>query len=281
MSKRKHIKQQPQKSLPAPKVSYNAGALTVVIPVYGRFDMLEKCLASIPEAVGDIPYNVVIYDNNSPDADIFYTNHKNEKILVLLGKENLGFPRACNIAARKKPGEFLFFLNSDVVLYPNAIKYALENFEDVDVGVVGMKLLFPKGSPSGPAGKVQHVGLQTNIRGEIEHAFIGWSPDNPKVMAMLDVIGVTGAALFIRRSMWNVVGGFDEVYGMGTYEDVDLCFKVISMGKKVMVEQRSVGEHWTGATAREYKIGYPINRNKMIFEDRWGGSFPWTQLLHA
>ena len=255
--------------------------LSVIIPVHGRFDLLEQCLSALPDAARDVPYKVILIENASPkeEADPFYARISSA-FAVIRNKTNLGFPKACNQGARKALTPLLFFLNSDVILKPGAISNMVKALDDPNIGIVGAKLIFPHGTQSGPEGKVQHVGLATDIRGEWVHLFIGWNPDNAKVRAVRDVLAVTGAALMTRRSIYNQVGGFDEAYGVGTYEDVDYCLKVRLTGKNVIVEQAAVGEHWTNATARAYSLSFPLNQNKSIFMSRWINKYPWSAWLH-
>lgn len=270
--------------------------LDIVIPVYGRFDLLDKCLGAIPEAVGDLSYNVIIVDNNSPDdgneATLFYSgklwNRKTElqNVVVIRNKENFGFPRACNIGSQRKNSPLLFFLNSDVILQKDALVNAIKAIDDPKIGVVGMKLIFPSedlgtlDANVRPAGKVQHVGLCTNIRGNFYHIFIGWNPNHPKVLAVKEAYAVTGAALLTRRSIWNKIGGFNEIYGGGTYEDVDFCLSARDIGYNVIVEQSAVGIHYTNGTAEFYKIGYPMMQNQLIFMGRWSNKLNYTEYLH-
>lgn len=254
--------------------------LDIVIPVYGRFDLLKLCLEAIPKAAQDISYQIILVDNNSPEgADEFYGTTDS---IIVRNKENRGFPKACNQGAKHRLADspLIFFLNSDVILHPGAINNMVMAMDDPNVGIVGAKLLFPKDTPSGPEGRVQHVGLATNINGDFEHLFIGWKPDNPKVMKVREVLAVTGAAMMIRRSIFLSFGGFDEMFGNGTYEDVDLCLKVRLAKKDVIVEQSAVGWHYTNATVRQYGIGFPVMQNKSLFLSRWMNQYPWTSWMH-
>lgn len=266
-----------RKSQPKP-----VSLVDIIIAVYGRFDLLKLCLESIPDAAKDISYHITLIDNNSPDqaeANMFYKELSG--IRVIQNKENIGFPRACNQGASLSKSPLLFFLNSDVILFEDAIKHLVMAMDNPKVGAVGMKLLFPPDVESGPEGKIQHVGLYTDINGMFQHLFIGWSPDNPKVLAVRDVLALTGAALMTRHEWYRKLGGFDEIYGGGTYEDVDYCMKLRLNEKDVIVEQKAMGYHYTNASANEYKIGFPIQQNKSIFEARWAGKYPYTEYLHA
>ena len=62
MSKR-HRKNQTRQVQKQPIPSY---LVSIVIPNYGRFDLLEKCLAAIPDAFGDLSYEVILVENGSP-----------------------------------------------------------------------------------------------------------------------------------------------------------------------------------------------------------------------
>lgn len=262
----------------------------IIIPVYQRFDLLAKCLDAIPAACDGLLYRVYIFDNGSPAeaADNFYSEIDSQDIKIIRNKENIGFPRACNQAFNRGFSPFVFFLNDDVILSPRSIRYMIEEIEaDPHIGIVGMKLIFPEftdlpqSADQRPPGKVQHVGLETSIRADVYHQFIGWSPDNPKVLAVRDVYGVTGAALMTTRTLFNRAGKFQEIYGLGTYEDIDLCLTVRKMGYNIIVCQKAIGIHHTGATSVTYNLAYPINENKSIFMQRWSRELDWTEWKNA
>lgn len=272
----------------------------VILPVYGRFDLLTQCLDSIPEAMGTIPYSVTIVDNNSPDKVKFYADEIQKyydpllfscKIDIVQNKTNLGFIGACNKGARRGTSPLIFFLNSDVILEPDSINKLVKTLDTPNIGVVGMKLLFPTSTQlheSGldmrirPAQKVQHIGLMTNVRGEVIHSFIGWSADSKKVnLVDLDedgnelpyqarsVMAVTGAALMVRRNVFKLAGGFDKDFGTGTYEDVSLCMASRKLGYNVVVNPHAVGTHFVGASSEKYNAGFPLNQNYQIFVNKW------------
>ena len=259
--------------------------LDIIIPVMNRFDLLEKCIQSISSAANEIKYNLILVDNASEKdkADQFYASL--DKAIVIRNKENMGFPRACNQGASRKYSPLILFLNSDVILETNAIFNLVKTMDNPTIGVAGMKLLFPDeeqiydakiNSNIRPAQKVQHVGMFCNLHGDFFHAYIGWSADNPKVLAIKDAYAVTGAALITRRNIWNKAGGFYEGYGIGTYEDIDFCLTVRDMGYNIVIEQTAVGTHYVGATAEQHKISYPLQYNRLIFLQRWANRLNYT-----
>lgn len=281
MSKRKRSK---------PTTTKASTLLDIVICVYGRFDLLSKCLASIPEAAGNIKYNIILVDNNSPEQEVARTFYDSldTNITVIRNKENLGFPRGCNIGARRKTSPLLFMLNSDVILEKGSIDLLVRSLDDPTIGVAGMKLLFPSSEQLieanmqnveqyRPADTIQHIGLETNISANFIHIFVGWSKGHPKVNVMHETYAVTGAALMTRRLIWQKLGGFYEGYGHGTFEDVDFCLSARALGYNVIVVPKAVGTHYVGATAVEYNIHYPLTANRFLFMQRWGDKLNYTE----
>lgn len=284
----------------------------IVIPVYGRPDLLRKCLQGVELAGLDVDYRLILVDDQSPnpgEMDLVYSG-LNGQAKVTKNPQNLGFPATANRGAAMGNAPAILFLNSDVVLQGGAIRRMLATLwgghgeekikpEGMDsnletVGVVAPKLLFPDEShdPSRPAGKVQHAGIVFNGSGTPVHVCIGWSADNPKVNIPRNMQAVSGACLMTRRDVWDHIargyrqmgdpsgGGFSEVYGRGTYEDVEFCLAVRSAGYRVVYEPRAVGTHWVGASAEQVQEGYPINRNHNVFMARAGHMFLWCEWLY-
>ena len=257
-------------------------SVDIIIPVYGRYDLLEDCLNSIPLAFPDTPYKVYVFDNATPmdhnEKQKFFSKHA---VKVTFSKQNVGFPLACNASAQKGKGKYIFLLNSDVVLDPGSgevlVRYLAEH---EDVGVVGMKLLFPSnvvGEDANirPAGKVQHVGITFDINAKPQHAFVGWSADNPKTMGVIEPDAVTGAALMTRRSLWYKIGGLNRKYGMGSVEDCAYCLSVKKLGHRIVVPTEAQGTHYTGgSTTKETR--FPLDFNMQLLYQEWIGEIQWT-----
>lgn len=251
----------------------------VVIPIYGKLEFLEKCLACLPKAFEQTSFQVLALDNGSPDKgaqEIVLKAFPNARFQRL--KENAGFPKGCNTAARWGRSPLILFLNTDAFMEPGSGDILVQDMiDDHKIGILGMQLRFTDDTPHGMAGNIQHAGLDINIRGEAVHTYLGWSPDNERVQEQCEPFAVTGAALMIRRELWNKGGGFWEEYGIGTWEDVDLCLTVRAMGYKIIYEPRAVGYHYVGASALENKIAYPLNENSQIFHYKWKGKINWSE----
>ncbi len=265
--------------------------VSIVIPNYQRFDLLRKCLDAIPDAMEDIPYEIILVENGSSrkEAMEFFSSYPlPENLQVVKLTKNIGFPAAVNRGVKSATSPLIFLLTNDVILDPGSGVPMVMDMDNPEIGIVGMKLRFPSdielseaslvhGNGNRPAERVQHIGLFTNLRGQIFHMYLGWSVDNPRVCALREVYAVTGAAFMTRRKLWHKVGGMDEVFGKGCYEDIDLCLKLREAGLMVVVNQKATAKHYTGATAEQSKEAFPLNQNRIIFEQKWYNKLMYTE----
>lgn len=290
--------------------SQGAHELDIVIPVYGKPDLLKECLDSILIAGFDVDYQLFIVDDVSPnkaEMDLLYGS-LNGTTTILRNAQNRGFPGTANRGANAGRSPAILFLNSDVALKNGAIRAMLTALwggdsaqgpitpsPDAKTGVVGPKLLFPESADIPPQwrGTVQHAGLAINAQGRPFHIQKGWQATNPRLNEARAMQAVTGACLMTRRDVWETVrqvyrragdpsdGGFNEIYGLGTYEDVEYCFAVRGNGYKIVYEPAAVGYHHVGASvALREEGGYPLGRNQSIFMARCGHLLFWDEWLY-
>lgn len=287
---------------------YQAHELDIVIPVYGRPDLLKKCLQALDIAALDVDYQLFIVDDCSPDRDALEPIYSsvNSDTKVLYNQQNRGFPATVNRGAEAGLSPAILLLNSDVILKSGSLRAMLNTLwgdspngpitpsPDAKNGVVGPKLLFPEDSEIPPAwqGKVQHAGLAINGEGIPFHIQKGWSADNPRLNEPRAMQAVTGACLMTRRETWEAIkkpykaagdpssGALNEIYGLGCYEDVEYCFAARGAGYKVVYEPKAVGYHYTGASVKGHEGGgYPMGRNHSIFMARCGDFIFWDEWL--
>ena len=291
------------------RLNANQHELDIVIPVYGRADLLRECLKGVEIAGLDVDYQLFLIDDDSPDQaemNLLY-NSLNGNTRIVKNDTNLGFPGTANRGAGLGSSPAILFLNSDVMLQAGAIRTMLNALwgdqspkgpitpsPDAPVGVVAPKLLFPEDASIPPEGwgKVQHAGLAISAQGQPFHIQIKWHPDNPRLNQPRAMQAVSGACLMTRRNAWDKAaqvyrqagdpssGGFNEIYGLGCYEDVEYCFAVRGNGYKIVYEPKAVGTHYVGASVKQRKDGgYPLGRNHSIFMARCGHLLFWDEWL--
>jgi GT2 family glycosyltransferase len=290
---RRSKQKQTQRGQPTPRT-----LIDIVLPIYGEFVIATTAIEKVAEAAKPLQgheYRLIVVDNGTPD---WISNEDNttitprqmaEPVRALLRpsdgfhrlEQNVGYPGGVNHAVNQGRSPLILVLTADVFLAPGAIHHMTRVMDDPDVGVVGPKLLFPDDmeSPHGPGGTVQHAGIAFNIQGKPVHIFIGWSRDHPKVNIRREMAAVTGACFMTRRNLWQQIGGLDQRYGAGTFEDMDYCFSIRSGGKRVVYEPLAVGNHLVGGAMLQgaNKQGFNLPMNETIFRGKWAQMLSWDE----
>lgn len=257
--------------------------LDVVIPVHGQLDRLRACVKALELSQLD-DFGTIIVDDASPDYNVLrpYYNeltNANKGYRVIKHDKNLGFPETVNDGVARGSAPLILMLNSDVEVSSSLLTAMALELDDPDVGVVGALLTFPIGSKWGNDGKIQHAGMAFDAYGKPFHIHLGWEPDNERIVRGDKWQCVTGACLMTRRALWNTVGGLNKIYSPGTYEDVELCFAIRNLGKKVVFTPSAKAVHHTGSSIVGVQSGFPLQRNHTLFRSRyrvqWDEYFLW------
>lgn len=237
--------------------------LSVIIPAYDDLASTLACLNSLRamQATADASYYV--QDDASPHVNLFALIPACAASVVR-NEVNLGFAGNANAGAARAEGDVLFFVNQDINAawgWSNGWDAALLTafLTNETAGIIGARLLFPNGA-------VQNAGGVFDALCQPVHRYLGFgNPHDPRVSTPGAVDWTTGAALAIRRDVWDKVGGFDPIYGRGYFEDVELCLRVRDLGYQVLYEPRCTLIHAVGSTG-----GNPrFLDNARTFKARW------------
>lgn len=214
---------------------------SIIIPVHGQLRYTRHCLTALAACQTRRSFEVIVVDDASPDeTSAVLASCSGLRLLTL--EQNLGFVKACNRGAECARGEVLVFLNNDTQVQPGWLDALLETFQSsADVGVVGSKLIFPHGRLQEAGGIVFNDGTCWNY-GHLDE------PGRPQYSYLREPDYVSGASLAIRRELFRVLGGFDEAYSPGYYEDVDLAFRVRAAGYRLCYQPLSQVVHFEGVT---------------------------------
>lgn len=254
--------------------------LDIAILTAGRVDLFEKCVDAVLKQYNP-SYQIHVHNNGHPSKEYEEVYKKLPKDSVIIrSNANEGFGGGANKAIKSGSAPLVLFITDDIFIHEGAIQTLLNTMRDTTIGQCGYKFMFPEDSlePNRPAGKVQHIGLATQINGNIIHPLIGWNPNHPKCNISRDVIAVTGASFMVRRDVFGRTRGFDPIYGKGYYEDVDLSFHIRALGFRIYIETQATATHGVGQT---FKNEPPINftQNQEIFKMRWAGQMMWSEFL--
>jgi GT2 family glycosyltransferase len=204
---------------------------------------------------------VVVVDNASGDSIATRMASVAPPARLVAETENRGYGAACNRGARETSREFVLFLNSDAVVRPGAVEALVAALErDPRAAIVGPRLENPDGSlqpsilrlPTLSRVFCESSGLAflAGGRGPLS----GHSATRQDHSTGREVECVKGAALLVRRSAFEEVGGFDERFFLYA-EESDLCARLRQRGWRVLFEPGARVVHHGGASGGDALFG--------------------------
>lgn len=239
--------------------------VSVLIPVLNGKDYFELCLCSLINSINGIPFEVIIIDQGSTDGTLEIVKkfiQGNPNIILIENALNLGFAKAINQGAEIARGKYLVIANSDLIfskgwLFP-LVKCAAE---DYSIGVVSPLTNFVG---EGKQIDIDAVNIKTNEIDEYANKiknknFITFIPDRLVFFCVL-----------IPKNIFYLIGGLDEIYGLGNYEDDDFCLRARLNGFRLAICNNSFVYHHGSKTFKNQKIDYKslMQRNEKIFYSR-------------
>lgn len=244
---------------------WDAPQVSIVIPVYNQFEFTYNCVNSIIKNSGDITYEIIIANDCSTDLTVQIDDIL-PGVKCITNEQNLRFLRNCNNAAKYAEGKYILFLNNDTQVMENWLEPLVTLIESADdIGMVGSKLIYPDGSLQEAGGILWKDGSAWNFGNR-------QNPNQPEFNYVKQVDYISGAAIMIGRTLWEEIGGFDELFAPAYCEDSDLAFTVRKMGYRVMYQPKSVVVHFEGvsngtdtsAGQKRYQI-----ENSVKFREKW------------
>lgn len=214
--------------------------VSFIIPLYNCLPLTQAMLASLRETLPPgLDHEIIFVDDVSTDGTRAWLQGLTAPCRVLLNEKNLGFAGTCNRGAAEAKGEFLFFLNNDLVLLPGWFEPMRALAARPRAALVGNV------QRNAATGAVDHTGIFFNPKGKPAHDTS--CPLAARLSGVRRVTALTGACFTIRRQLWQSLGGFDAGYVNGG-EDVDLCLRAREAGLTNYVSLRSVVRHHISAS---------------------------------
>lgn len=230
--------------------------LSIIIISFNTKKYILDCLESISKFLpkAKASFEVIVIDNGSSDGSPAAIKKQFPQVKLIESKDNLGFGKANNIAAKLASGKYLLFLNSDALIIDDSFKKVIDYLEkNKKIGIVGPKILLPDGSCQ-PASYGDEPSLFSLLWSKFKR-----KNEEPKKQG---VGWVTGACLFIRRNLFKKLHGFDDQFFM-YFEDIDLCMSAKKAGYKVVVYPDAKVMHLLGKSLKSN-----LERKKLYWDSQ-------------
>ena len=255
--------------------------VSIIIPNYNGKHLLEKNLPRVIEEIiklSNYQIEIIVVDDASRDGSVEFINqltgsrvnglknslinnsliNNKSTIRLIENRTNMGFSSTVNRGVKEAKGEIVVLLNTDVYPEEGFLEPVSTHFEDPKVFAVGM---LDKSIENGNIVRrgrgiaEWRRGTYIHKRGEVNRTDTAW---------------VSGGSGAFRKSIWEKLGGFDEIYNPFYWEDIDLSYRAKKAGYRILFELKSIviHEHEKGIIKRQFpvwKIRSISFRNQFLF----------------
>ena len=214
--------------------------LSVITLTLNKLEYTKKFIESLYKYTND--FELIIVDNASTDGTVEYIKSKPE-IKLIQNRENLGFSKGNNQGIEIAQGEYIGFLNNDILLYPNWFEACENVFENEKAGFVSPRHINPHYDKTNPKKYIKYF-KEFNYDKTYEKSF-----DE-----------CVFSCVVTRRDVINDVGVFDEKFYPAFFEDNDLKYRAIEAGYGVYVTNEAAFYHFGSVTSIKHSQNMEKNR---------------------
>ena len=216
--------------------------LSVITLTYNKLKYTKKYLDSLFKYTKD--FELIIVDNGSTDGTREYLKSL-DNIKLILNDENVGFSKDNNQGLEVAEGEYIAFLNNDILLYPNWFEECEKVFIKENAGFVGPRHINPHYDNANENNYIQFFKKNFNYKKEYEKNF--------------DECVFSCAVT--KREIINKIGIFDENYTPAFFEDNDFKYRAILAGFGIYVVNTACFFHFGSITSKDCDSNLAKNRN--------------------
>ncbi len=254
--------------------------LSIIIPFFNCAEYTNLCLESIYDNTKD-KFEIILVDNGSnppfsPQEEycfVAFTELNNIKhfhrsgfegygdIKIIRNDINKGFPAAVNQGLAASTGDIICVLNNDLVVSPDWAKH-LEWHLNHGLDVVGPRTNYINGP------QILLVDQYNNKQELYERAKEHYIKNKHKQWRFPRLVGF---CLMFKREVYEKIGGFDEIFGIGNFEDDDWCMRAINAGYRLGISRDCYLHHFGSITHKLLDLDYKklLAKNHKIFQSRW------------
>ena len=230
---------------------------SIIILNYNGTNFLEDCIDSIIRET-NLPYEIIVVDNNSPDDSGKIFSQKYPDIKFILNKENVGVPEGLNIGIRNATSEFVVLLNNDLIVMPNWLDNFFEAYEKT-----GDALFQPKSLKFKDPTILDGTGCMINIFG-FGFARDKGIPDEGKYNKLEEISYASGTCMFAPKKIFDEIGLFDPNF-FAYHEELDLGWRARIFGyASYYVPKTIIHHHGSAHWKWSPQVFYFLERNRWL-----------------
>jgi len=243
-----------------------APTVSIIVLTYNGIEDTRMCLESIV-AHTHIAHELIVVDNASKDGTpdylrTFAAEHAN--VRLVLNEDNLGFSGGNNLGLAISRGRYVVLLNNDTVVTDGWVSRMVEVVErEPGVGLVGPRSNCVSGAQLVRQAPYQDLDTMHRFAAKFTERHLGRAEPSLRLV---------GFCLLATRALLETVGGLDERYGRGNFEDDDWCLRGHLHGFQARIAHDVFIHHGGSKAFRREGIDYraQLTENWEIFKHKWG-----------
>lgn len=227
----------------------NNSIVTISILNYNGKSYLEEYLPALMESISNQPVSIAVIDNASSDDSVSFLKQNYRNIDIIQLSQNYGFAGGYNKGNHLIDSKYLLLLNSDIKVEKEWLQPLIDFIEANDTVAAVMPKIKSVSSPdsfeyAGACGGFLDQLGYPYCRGRI---FDTVEKDNNQYNDAVPVFWTSGAAMLVRKELFENFGGFDSDF-FAHQEEIDFCWRLRDAGYTCYVVPASVVYHVGGGT---------------------------------
>jgi GT2 family glycosyltransferase len=233
--------------------------VSVIIVTRNTCALTRLAVQSVLDGGDPLAKEIFVVDNGSTDETPSALPREFSALKLIRSETNLGFARACNLAAKKSSGEFLLLLNSDARPAPGALAQAVAWLRvNPDCAVAGAQLLNADGSRQNSIANFPTLATELLNKSLLRRLWPKKFPGKEmEFREPVEVETIIGAFMLLRKSAWDALGGLDERFFF-FFEETDFCLRARRENFRVVHLPAVRVRHEQGQTAGQISTGARI-----------------------
>jgi GT2 family glycosyltransferase len=261
---------------PVRRSGHDRRLASIIVPCWNQVEFTRHCLRALFQHTRR-PWELIVVDNGSTDGTGDYLAAVRDAapgpVTVISNVENLGFPRAVNQGSREARGDVMVLLNNDAVVtdgwLDQLIALSSMRREDGPGARAAIGLVGPMSNYAAPPQLVEAVPYRDL---DEMHAFARRWRDEHRGR-WFAAAKLSGFCLLMTRAVYEAIGGLDERFGLGLFDDDDLAVRARRAGFELAVAHDLFVHHFGSRTF----VGNGIDARRLLEENAGRFAAKWGQ----
>ena len=264
--------------------------IDVIIVNWNSGTQLAEAYKSIVQFHNNLVSSVIIVDNNSTDdslAQVELLGASSFILQIIRNPENLGFAAGCNQGAVLGNSKYFLFLNPDTRLFADTLAKSIvfmEQPQQSSIGICGIRLIDEEGNTSTSAARFPTLRVMAGENLGLSKIFPSYFPAH--LLSSVDlrensfVDQVIGAFFLIRKNVFRLCSGFDEIFFV-YYEEVDLSIRAKLLGYSSYFLSDVIAYHKGGGCSEQVKadrLFYSL-RSRILYAKKHYSSMEFVAII--